>query len=129
MAFSHRDRRVQRSVARGLIATTAGVVGLTVATLLAPDPWLGLLALALLGAAGFASLFWGHTLVAQYAADTRRYREGFPMDGFARAELGSRFGLDRPVGHPTGQSPHSRAAARASRSAASGSSERERNDR
>ena len=117
MAYSHRDRRAHRTVQRGLAALTVTTFLLVLAALLVPVAWVGLLAVVTLGIAGLLAVAWGHLVVAEYSTDLRRYREGAPMDGFARAELSSRFELDRPAGPPSGPSPHRRAGARARRAA------------
>ena len=108
MAFSHRDRRAHRAVWRGLAALAVGELALGTLALFAPRAWVGLIAVAALGAIGLAALDWGLGLVDRYATDLRRAREGGPLGGFERVEALSRFDLDRPVGRPTALSPHAR---------------------
>lgn len=108
MAYSHRDRRTHRIVWRGLETLGGAVVLLVLAALLAPEPWLGLVAVVGIGAAGLAALAWGNAVVGSYTADLRRYRDGTYLEGFARAELVPRFGLEQPTGQPSRRSPHHR---------------------
>ncbi len=108
MAFSHRDRRAHRSIWRALAAVLGLVVGLVLVALEMPYDALGVAAVGGLSAVGLGYLTWSERLLARYSADLRGVLEGISGSGFARAEVGTEVGLERPVGSPAGRSPHSR---------------------
>lgn len=114
-AYSHRDRRAQRTVARGLATFSAVVLVLAALAMLAPGAWWGPLGVVALAASGAVYLFWSQRLVSEYARDIRVVHDGSIENGFLRAEAGSIVGLDRPVGRPSERSPHVRLRPRAGR--------------
>jgi hypothetical protein len=103
--FSHRDRRVDRTVHRALGAMILAVGMLGTLAFLSPSPLSGLFALLGLGAVGGVYLVGAGRVLAEYRGDLRRVHGGGTVDGLLRAEVESEVGLDRPVGLPSQRSP------------------------
>jgi hypothetical protein len=109
MSFSHRDRRVHRTLERALALTAAAVLTLGAAASLVGSAWLGIVCVAGLAVVGGVYLAAGDRWVAEYEHDLRTVRAGHGSSGLLRAEVESEVGLDRPVGGPRRRSPHTRA--------------------
>jgi hypothetical protein len=107
-AYSHRDRRVHRTIARSLATVSALVAALATLSIFSPDSVVGVTGIVALAILGAAYLYWSERVVAEYARDLRAIRDGSTDDGFLRVEMGSAIALDRAVGRPTERSPHVR---------------------
>jgi hypothetical protein len=105
--FSHRDRRVHRTIARSLAFVSLTVVALAVFAMVVPWPVAGIAGVVALALSGAVYIAWSERVVAEYARDLRSVADGFPMDGFRRVEAGSSVGLERVIGRPSERSPHS----------------------
>ncbi len=110
MQLSHRDHRVDRSLFTGFLALLALVVGGAVAATVVPWAAVGLGLVVLLGVAGAVYVVRADRRLREYVEDVRTVHEGGPVDGWVRYEVGQKVPRERPVGQPTGRSPHTRPA-------------------
>ena len=107
-AYSHRDRRVHRTIARGLVSVSVIVAAFATLSMFAPDSVVGITGIVALAISGAVYLYWSERVVTDYARDLRAIRDGSVDDGFLRVETSSAVALDRVVGRPTERSPHVR---------------------
>ena len=89
-------------------------VGLTALAVAVPIPYVGLAAVVALGVLGAVYLGYSDRLLTSYGSDLRQAYDGSVTDGFLRAEVGSRVGLDREETSRAALSPHARRRSRSS---------------
>lgn len=107
-AFSHRDRRMHRTVARGFAAVCVAVTTLTLFVLAVRGALWETLGVVALAASGGVYLLWSQRVLSDYSGDLRTVGEGSDEGGFLRAETAGHVGLSRSVGRPSERSPHVR---------------------
>jgi len=111
MSFSHRDRRTQRAVARGLAWVAVAATAFTLLAVALPGAW-GLLGVGALVVSGATYLFWSEPVLSGYASDLRAATADGAARDFLRAEVAGTVGVRRTVGRPTERSPNARPRAR-----------------
>ncbi len=110
MPLSHRDHRIDGSIASAFWLMLALAAGLGATAILAPWPAVGLSAILGLGIVGGFFVLRSERMIAEYTGDLRSVRTGGDAGGWVRVEVQSEVGRDRVVGLPSRRSPHTRTA-------------------
>src|SRR5579863_1835283 len=108
MQLSHRDHRVDRALAGGMIAMVALILGGVGWAWYAPWPALGVGAVAALALGSGWYVVRAGRLVQQYERDVGSIHDGVGEDAWTHYEASRPVPRDPPVGLPRGRSPNVR---------------------
>jgi hypothetical protein len=113
--YSHRDRRLDRSIRRLLVVALIVVLALSAIAALEVSPVFGALVVLLLGSVGGAMYIHGQKLVTDYSQDLARVNEGDGADPTLTVEVRNTAELEPAPAAPPTPLPRGRRTGRRSR--------------